>query len=116
MCPSEYASRYPTASCWTPKTRRLNLEFTSVSDKGLISISSLANLRYLNLVGTKITDEGLVQMKGLKNLEDLFIYQTAVTGVGIEKFSTAAPHVTVDSGGYKLPKMLTDSVVTKFNP
>ena len=96
--------------------RRLNLEFTSVSDKGLVPLSSLANLRYLNLVGTKISDEGLNQLEGLKNLEDLFIYQTAVTRVGIEKFSTAAPHVTLDTGGYHLPKMLTDSVVTKFIP
>lgn len=96
--------------------RRLNLEFTSVSDKGLTPISSLSNLRYLNLVGTKISDQGLMQMAELKNLEELFIYQTAVTEVGIEKFSTAVPHVAVDSGGYKLPKMLTDSVVTKFIP
>ena len=96
--------------------RRLSLEFTSVSDKGLQSISSLSNLRYLNLVGTKITDEGLKQIAGLKNLEDLFVYQTAVTDEGIKNYLTAAPNVSIDTGGYQLPKMLTDSVVTKFQP
>jgi uncharacterized membrane protein len=96
--------------------RRLNLEFTSLSDNGLQSVSSLSNLRYLNLVGTKITDEGLMQTAGLKNLKDLFIYQTAVTGTGIKNYSMKAPHVSIDSGGYQLPKMLTDSVVTKFVP
>jgi hypothetical protein len=96
--------------------RRLSLEFTSVSDKGLQSISSLSNIRYLNLVGTKITDEGLKQIAKLKNLESLFVYQTAVTDEGIKSYLTAAPEVGIDTGRYQLPKMLTDSVITKFQP
>ena len=96
--------------------RRLSLEFTSVSDKGLQSISSLSNLRYLNLVGTKITDEGLTQIAKLKNLENLFVYQTAVTDKGIKSYLTAVPNVSIDTGRYQLPKMLTDSVITKFQP
>ena len=96
--------------------RRLNLEFTSISDKGLQSLSPLSNLRYLNLVGTKITDEGLKQVARLKNLENLFVYQTAVTDEGIKNYLTAAPTVTIDTGRYQLPKMLTDSVITKFKP
>ena len=102
--------------CQLSSLRRLSLEFTSISDKGLQSISPLSNLRYLNLVGTKITDEGLKQIAKLKNLEDLFVYQTAVTDEGIKSYLTAAPNVSIDTGRYQLPKMLTDSVITKFNP
>jgi len=96
--------------------RRLSLEFTSISDNGLQSISPLSNLRYLNLVGTKISDEGLKQIAKLKNLENLFLYQTAVTDQGIKSYLTSAPNVSIDTGRYQLPKMLTDSVITKFSP
>ena len=96
--------------------RRLSLEFTPISDQALQSISPLANLRYLNLVGTKITDEGLKQIAKLKNLENLFVYQTRLTEEGIKTYLTAAPNVSIDTGRYQLPKMLTDSVITKFIP
>ncbi|HEX6227713.1 MAG TPA: c-type cytochrome domain-containing protein, partial [Chryseolinea sp.] len=96
--------------------RRLNLEFTALSDAGLQPIASLPNLSYLNLVGTKITDKGLMQLSGLKNLQDLFVYQTSVTNAGIKSYLALAPKISIDSGRYHLPKLLTDSVVTKYNP
>lgn len=99
-----------------PSLRRLNLEYTSITDKGLMALSPLANLHFLNLMGTKITDEGLKHIVAMKNLRSLFIYQTAVTDVEVEKFTKEAPQVQVDTGGYQLPKMLTDSIITKFNP
>ena len=93
--------------------RRLNLEHTTVTDNGLKSLSSLSNLRYINFVGTKITDAGLQQLTGLKNLENVFVYQTHVTNEGVKKYSATAPKVSIDTGRYQLPKLLTDSVISK---
>lgn len=96
--------------------RRLNLEFTSITDKGIHALSPLAELRYLNMVGTKITDESMGHLSELQKLEDLFIYQTDVTLSAIQKFKTAKPGVKIDTGGYALPKIITDSIVTRFKP
>jgi hypothetical protein len=70
-------------------------------------------LRYINCVGTKITDEGLEQLAALKNLERVFVYQTQVTSAGVKKYLAIAPEVSVDTGRYQLPKLLTDSVISK---
>jgi sulfur relay (sulfurtransferase) complex TusBCD TusD component (DsrE family) len=94
--------------------RRLNLEYTAITNRGLMALSPLSNLHYLNLVGTKITGEGLQHIVAMKNLRSLFLYQTAVTGAEIENFTKEAPQIQLDTGGYQLPKMLTDSIITKF--
>jgi len=96
--------------------RRLNLEFTSITDRGIQTLSSLTELRYLNMVGTKITDQGMGHLSELKKLKDLFVYQTDVTADAIETFKAAKPGVNIDTGGYALPKILADSVITRFAP
>ncbi len=96
--------------------RQLNLEFTTITDKGMLALLPLSNLRYINLVGTRITDAGMNHITSLKTLQDVFVYQTAVTASGIRNFAERAPRIKVDTGGYQLPKLVTDSVVTKFMP
>jgi hypothetical protein len=94
--------------------RKLSLDRTAVSDEGINAISaSLSELTYLNLVGTKITDAGLMHLGRLKKLKDLYIYQTNVTAGGIAKFKAAVPFVGLDTGGYQLPKIESDSAVMK---
>jgi hypothetical protein len=95
--------------------RRLNLAYTGITDEGLGKISSLSALRYLNLVGTTTSDAGLKHLRALKNLQKLFLYQTSVTQQGIKDLNRIAPSIQTDTGEYQLPKILTDSVVVKFN-
>jgi uncharacterized membrane protein len=96
--------------------RRVNLEHTPITDKGLQELSTLPHLQYLNLVGTKITDKGLAEISEFKDLRELFIYQTAVSPVAISNLKTTSPDIEVDTGGYTLPKLKSDSIITEFDP
>jgi uncharacterized membrane protein len=96
--------------------RRLNLQNTAVSDEGLAAISSLRDLQYLNLAGTRISDKGIIHLSKLNRLRQLFLYQTDVTAAGIQDIKTALPDIEIDTGGYVLPRLLTDSVIVEFDP
>ncbi len=96
--------------------RKLNLDYTEITDEGIKPLSSLSDLNYLNLVSTKITDKGLMNLTGLKNLKSIYIYQTAVKASGVRNFKAASPSVSIDTGRYELPKLLTDSIVAKVKP
>lgn len=96
--------------------RRLNLQGTSVTDKGVAAISSLPGLQYLNLAGTHISDNGLKHLSTVKSLRTLFVYQTDITKAGIRETQVLLPDVKIDTGGYALPRLLTDSVIVEFDP
>ncbi|HEV3224825.1 MAG TPA: c-type cytochrome domain-containing protein [Puia sp.] len=91
----------------------LNLEHTSITDKGLREIQSLKNLNYLNLVGTKITSNGILQLKDLKSLQYLYLYQTNVRKADWKILQGAFPKTQIDSGGYQVPLLQTDTIVVK---
>jgi Predicted membrane protein len=92
---------------------RLNLQYTNITDKGLRSVQSLRNLQYLNLVGTKITIQGILQLKELKSLHSLYLYQTNVKKVDWPALQHAFPKTQIDSGGYLVTLLPTDTVVVK---
>lgn len=95
---------------------RLQLEFTPITDAGLPAINSLKDLRYLNLVGTKVTAKGLEQLKGLEKLRSLYLYQTQVDKSAWPDLQKIFPGVYIDSGGYTVPTLVTDTTVLKYNP
>jgi len=92
---------------------RLQLDHTGVTDKGLVNLKPLQNLHYLNLVGTKVTAEGVIQLKELKNLQSIYLYQTAVKKSDWNSLKKAFPGVLIDSGGYTVPSLPTDTIEVK---
>jgi uncharacterized membrane protein/mono/diheme cytochrome c family protein len=94
---------------------RLNLSHTAISDKGLQSLQPLSDLTYLNLVGTKITVQGLLQLKGLKKLQLLYLYQTNISKSGWTILKNEFPKTQIDSGGYQVPVLATDTTLIKSN-
>jgi uncharacterized membrane protein/mono/diheme cytochrome c family protein len=94
---------------------RLNAEHTKVTDKGLRHLTSLKNLRYLNLVDTKVTAQGILQLKELKNLQTIYLYQTAVAKSDWSSLSKAFPKTLIDSGGYIVPRFITDTMEKKVS-
>ncbi|MDP4261414.1 MAG: c-type cytochrome domain-containing protein [Bacteroidota bacterium] len=92
---------------------RLSIEHTVISDKGIIQLKSLQKLQYLNLVGTRVTAAGVLQLKEIKTLLSLFLYQTNVSKADWPALQNAFPKTQVDSGGYSLETLPTDTMEVK---
>lgn len=95
---------------------RLQLEHTSITDAGLPGLNSLKELKYLNLVGTKVTAKGLEQLKDLKKLRGLYLYQTQVEKSEWTTLQKMFPKTHIDSGGYQVPTLESDTTVLKYDP
>jgi hypothetical protein len=65
------------------RLRGLNLDRTSVTDKGLGQLESLAGLELLGLEATVVTDAGLTRLGGLTGLQNLFLNGTQVSDDGL---------------------------------
>ena len=91
----------------------LQVDHTRITDKGLANLVSLQNLRYLNLVATGITARGVLELKGLKNLRSIYLYQTAVKRTEWAGLKKVFPTTLIDSGGYAVPFLPTDTIEVK---
>jgi uncharacterized membrane protein/mono/diheme cytochrome c family protein len=95
---------------------RLHLERTGVTDNGIATIKSLSQLQYLNLVGTAVTAKGMEELKELKNLKQIFIYQTGITSNEWMSLKKIFPATQIDTGGYKVPILVSDTTEKKAEP
>jgi mono/diheme cytochrome c family protein len=92
---------------------RLQLDNTSITDKGIGQLQTLINLQYLNLVGTKVTSQGLVQLKDLPSLQAIYLYKTFINSSEWTQLKNNFPKVTLDTGGYNVPFLETDTMIVK---
>jgi mono/diheme cytochrome c family protein/uncharacterized membrane protein len=92
---------------------RLQLDNTTITDKGLEPLRSLADLQYLNLVGTKVTTQGLIQLKDLQRLQAIYLYKTFINSSDWPTLKNNFPKVTLDTGGYRVPFLETDTMIVK---
>jgi len=92
---------------------RLDLDHTKVTDNGMSKLKSLENLVSLNLVGTKVTSDGVMKLKGMKKLQNIYLYQSAVDRKAWPLLAKNFPKVILDSGGYSVPLLRTDTTIVK---
>ena len=85
------------------------LDHTAITDKGLGALQSLKNLQTLNLVGTNSTAAGVLQLQNLPQLKAIYLYKTKVPAAGWPALRNAFPHTLLDTGGYKVPTLATDT-------
>lgn len=71
----------------------------------------LPELRYLNLTGTGVSDQVLVQVADMGKLQKLYLYNTSATPEGLTRLAAALPALEIDTGGYTLPVLATDTLV-----
>ncbi|MCF3110841.1 hypothetical protein LL912_18800 [Niabella sp. CC-SYL272] len=90
---------------------RLQLANTKITDEGLSQLRSLKQLQVLNLVGTAVTEKGLASLKELKSLRTLYLYKTGVGGAAWARLKQSFPKVILDSGGYVVPILPTDTML-----
>jgi uncharacterized membrane protein/mono/diheme cytochrome c family protein len=93
--------------------RRLELDHTGITDSGLIYLQHLEQLQVLNLVGNPITTEGVMKIKSLKHLLSIYLYQTKVAKSDWQRLAKTFPGVALDSGGYTIPFIASDTVIVK---
>jgi mono/diheme cytochrome c family protein/uncharacterized membrane protein len=86
------------------------LNHTAVTDKGLPALQPLKSLQTLNLVGTQVTATGLLTLRALQQLKTLYLYQTGVNQAGWGSLKQAFPHTLIDTGGYAVPTLASDTV------
>lgn len=92
---------------------KLQLDNTAITDAGLSNLSSLKNLRELNLVGTAVSAEGLMKLKQVASLRTIYLYKTQVVRSGWSELQKAFPLAKLDSGGYQVPILESDTTLAK---
>ena len=95
------------------KLTRLHLDNTKLSDAGLSKLTGLKNLQYLNLTGTAVTVKGVTGLKGLTALKSIYVYQTGIKSSDWDNLTTNFPQTLVDTGGYRLQKLASDTVTNR---
>ena len=91
----------------------LQLNNTKITDNGMLLLSSLQHLRSLNIVGTAISAKGLQALQKLKSLQSVYMYQSKVTAADWPVLKKIFPNTILDTGGYSLQKLMTDTVFLK---
>ena len=60
-----------------------------------MTLGNLKSLSNINLEFTHVTDAGLVHLKGLTNLAELNLLNTQVTDVGVSELQQALPNLKI---------------------
>jgi Leucine-rich repeat (LRR) protein len=63
--------------------RALFLDFTAVTDDGLVHLASMANLEVLDLGSTRVSAAGFAPVRALSSLQVLYLGNTLVTDAGL---------------------------------
>jgi uncharacterized membrane protein len=90
---------------------KLYLEHTNITDRGIAPLKTLLQLQYLNLTGTKTTGSSLLLLKNLARLQQIYLYKTGISAAGFVELKKAFPAAVIDTGGYKLEMIPSDTVL-----
>jgi hypothetical protein len=93
--------------------RFLDVSGDSISDAGLAALRELKELRVLNLVGTNVSAAGVAGLKGLPKLRTIYLYKTKVNGGDWAELKKVLPKVELDTGGYAMPFLETDTAIVR---
>jgi len=99
------------ASC--PHLVRLWLDHTHITAAGLGQLRGLDELRYLNLTGTSVDSAAVRGLVVLPKLKQVYLYRTSVSREGWAGLQAAFAHTVLDSGGYRLPALGSDTAVVR---
>lgn len=91
--------------------RVLHLNKTNYSDNGMAALKNLEHLQILNLASTAITEKGLENIKGLSELQKVYLYQSKVRFSNLKMADF--PKIKLDTGGYSVPILVTDTSLVK---
>lgn len=90
--------------------RRLHLDHTAVTNTGIRSVTGLPELRFLNLVATGAGEGLMADLGKCQRLEAVYLFGTSVPAMEISAFRARHPGLKVETGGYDLPSLRSDTV------
>jgi mono/diheme cytochrome c family protein len=93
--------------------KQLELNGTAITNKGLASLAGLENLESLSITQTKVTADGIGNVSALKKLKKVYLYGTGFTNAAVAGLKQKMPGLLIDTGGYKLPILATDTTEAK---
>lgn len=96
--------------------RSLDLANTRITDAGLVGLKVLQELRVLNVVGTAVSAEGVGRLRALPKLRNIYLYRTKVAREDWASLKKAFPAAMLDTGGYSIPVLVTDTAVVRPAP
>lgn len=99
-----------------PSLTRLFLNNSNATDKMILHLNRLSKLQYLNLSSTAVSAKALSGLIGLKSLRQLYLYQTGINGEDFTALKKIFPSTIIDSGGYAVQFLPTDTMVVKEKP
>jgi uncharacterized membrane protein len=99
------------AAC--PRLVRLWLDHTAITGTNLGELRGLANLKYLNLTGTAVRAGDVERLKGMPKIAELYLYHTKVGRGDWDGLKRDFPRVVLDSGGYTIPVLVTDTAIVR---
>ena len=102
-----------TIAAGCPQLVRLRLDHTDITGKNLGLLRGLGHLRNLDLASTKVHAEDVLALRGMSGLKNLYLYETAVGSRDWGALRAAFPHTLLDSGGYHLPFLTSDTAVVR---
>ena len=93
--------------------KQLELNGTAITNKGLASLAALENLESLSITQTKVTADGIGNVSALKKLKKVYLYGTSFTNAAVAGLKQKMPGLLIDTGGYKLQVLATDTTEAK---
>ena len=94
---------------------RLDLSYTKITVAGVKSIKNLTGLQQLNLVGTPVSAQALLSLKDIKTISSIYLYKTGITANDIATLKNSFPKTILDTGGYQVPTLASDTAMLKYN-
>jgi beta-lactamase regulating signal transducer with metallopeptidase domain len=67
----------------------------AITDQGLQTIASFADLDYLGLTNSRITDSGVLQLAALKKLRNLYVGSPLISEGGFDRLRAAMPQASI---------------------
>ncbi len=93
--------------------QKLNLANSLVTNESLSQLGALQELETLNLTGTRTSEAGLAQLRGLKKLKRIYVFGSDFNKSNLQAIQQQIPGVNIDTGGYTLPVLPTDTTELK---
>ena len=93
---------------------RLHAAGTAIPAEALAAMSNLSQLQWLNLSGSTLPANGMEKLSALSSLKNLYLYGAALPATQVTRLSQQLPTCRIDTGGYQLPVLASDTVVVKW--